>query len=92
MLEHIGRLLVLRVSVGYGFRKLLNFSHDRGLADRESFIAQYLALALFTIGVASTLGMDDLLAAFAAGTLSSPTSIIRIDPRQSCRHSGIVGR
>ena len=54
-------------SIGYGFRRLLNFSHDRGLADRESFVAQYLALAVFTIGVASSLGMDDLLAAFAAG-------------------------
>ena len=60
--------LVSKGSVGYGFRRLLNFSHDRGLADRESFVAQYLALALFTIGVASSLGMDDLLAAFAAGT------------------------
>jgi len=56
------------ISVGYGFRKALNFSHDRGLADRESFVAQFLALALFTTGVASSLGMDDLLAAFAAGT------------------------
>lgn len=69
MTKHIDHFLVLRVSVGYGFRKLLNFSHNRGLADRESFIIQYLALALFTIGVASSLGMDDLLAAFAAGTL-----------------------
>ena len=60
-------------SVGYGFRKVLNFSHNRGLADRESFVAQYLALALFTIGVASSLGMDDLLAAFAAGALKSPS-------------------
>lgn len=92
MPEYIDCFLIWSVSVGYGFRKLLNFSHDRGLADRESFIAQYLALALFTIGVASTLGMDDLLAAFAAGTLSSFMSIIRIDHRQSCRHSGIVGR
>jgi len=78
-------------SVGYGFRKVLNFSHDRGLADRESFMAQYLALALFTIGVASSLGMDDLLAAFAAGTLKSPLSITRIDLSGFCRHSSIVG-
>ena len=65
---HTSIFPVSESSVGYGFRKLLNFSHDRGLADRESFVAQYLALALFTIGIASCLGMDDLLAAFAAGT------------------------
>ena len=67
MVEHVNGFPVSKSSVGYGFRKLLNFSHDRGFADRESFVAQYLALALFTIGVASSLGMDDLLAAFAAG-------------------------
>ena len=39
-------------------------------------MAQYLALALLTIGVASTLGMDDLLAAFAAGTSKQPSSTI----------------
>jgi NhaP-type Na+/H+ or K+/H+ antiporter len=66
--DRAGGFLVSEGSVGYGFRKLLRFSHDRGLADRESFVAQYLALALFTIGVASSLGMDDLLAAFATGT------------------------
>jgi NhaP-type Na+/H+ or K+/H+ antiporter len=30
-------------------------------------VAQYLALAIFTVGVVHTLGSDDLLAAFAAG-------------------------
>lgn len=45
----------------------MKFSHRKGLIDRESFVAQYLSLAIFTIGVASTLGSDDLLAAFAAG-------------------------
>ena len=44
----------------------------------ELFGAQYLALALFTIGVASSLGMDDLLAAFAGGTRKLPLSTIRL--------------
>jgi len=73
MVERANSFPVSKSSVGYGFRKLLNFSRDRGLADRESFVAQYLALAVFTIGVASSLGMDDLLAAFAAGTLRIPS-------------------
>ena len=46
---------------------MLKMAQRNGLIDRESYVAQYLALALFTIGVARTLGSDDLLAAFAAG-------------------------
>jgi len=42
-------------------------AQKRGLIDRESFIAQYIALALFTVGATNSLGNDDLLAAFAAG-------------------------
>ncbi|KAF9793071.1 Sodium/hydrogen exchanger family-domain-containing protein [Thelephora terrestris] len=53
--------------MGYGFRKLLAYSHKKGLGDGQSFLIQYIALAFFTIGVASNVGMDDLLAAFAAG-------------------------
>jgi len=49
----------------------MKISHRKGLIDRESFVAQYISLAVFTIGVASTLGSDDLLAAFAAGTAIS---------------------
>lgn len=54
--------------VGIMFSRFMKFSHRKGFIDRESYVAQYLALAFFTIGIASTLGVDDLLAAFAAGT------------------------
>ena len=46
----------------------MKFAHRRGLIDRESYVSQYLALAVFTIGVCSTIGTDDLLAAFSCGT------------------------
>ena len=39
-----------------------------GFIDRESYVAQFIALALFTIGVTSTVGSDDLLAVYAAGS------------------------
>ena len=91
MVGHTGDFTVSEGSIGYGFRKLLNFSHERGLADRESFVAQYLALAVFTIGVASSLGMDDLLAAFAAGTPKPPSLEIRARLSGFCRHIGILG-
>ncbi|KAG5643602.1 hypothetical protein DXG03_000610 [Asterophora parasitica] len=53
------------------FSHLMKFSHRRGYIDRESYVAQYLALAIFIIGVVSTIGSDDLLAAFAAGSAIS---------------------
>jgi len=49
------------------FSHLMKFSHRRGFIDRESYVAQYLALAVFITGIVSTIGSDDLLAAFAAG-------------------------
>lgn len=64
--ECLTELLILSNS-GFGFSKLMQFSHRKGLIDREAYVSQYLALSLFTIGLASTLGSDDLLAAFAAG-------------------------
>ncbi|KAG1737660.1 Sodium/hydrogen exchanger [Suillus lakei] len=58
---------VLGAVLGFLFSKLMKISHTQGFIDRESYIAQYLALSIFTMGVASTIGADDLLAAFAAG-------------------------
>ncbi|KAJ7753933.1 Sodium/hydrogen exchanger family-domain-containing protein [Mycena maculata] len=63
--------IVLGTVLGIGFSYLMKFSHRRGYIDRESYVAQYLALALFTIGIASTIGSDDLLAAFACGNAIS---------------------
>ena len=57
-----------RNGIGFVFSRLMKISHKMGFIDRESYIAQYLALTLLTIGITRTLGSDDLLAAFAAGT------------------------
>ena len=46
----------------------MKFAHRRRFIDRESYVAQYLALAVLTTGIVSSLGSDDLLAAFAAGS------------------------
>lgn len=62
---------VLGAVLGLLFSKLMKISHKRGFIDRESYVAQYLALAIFTMGIASTIGADDLLAAFAAGSAIS---------------------
>ena len=62
---------VLRLSntPGHLFSRILRFSQKRGFLDRESYIAQFISLALFTAGATNSLGNDDLLAAFAAGLL-----------------------
>jgi len=62
---------VLGAVMGKLFCVVMKLSYKRGYIDRESYVAQYLALALLTIGVASTIGTDDLLAAFAAGSAIS---------------------
>jgi hypothetical protein len=63
----LGASLYLLDFQGYVFSKLIKLSHRKGFVDRESYVAQYLAFAIFITGLISTIGSDDLLAAFAAG-------------------------
>ncbi|KAG9223282.1 hypothetical protein CCMSSC00406_0000029 [Pleurotus cornucopiae] len=62
---------VIGAVMGLAFSRLMKYTHKKGYIDRESYVAQYLALAIFTIGIVRTLGSDDLLAAFAAGSAIS---------------------
>jgi len=62
---------VLGAVLGLCFSYIMKFSHRKRYIDRESYVAQYLALSVFTVGIASTIGSDDLLAAFAAGSAIS---------------------
>ncbi|KIM74330.1 hypothetical protein PILCRDRAFT_707202 [Piloderma croceum F 1598] len=62
---------LLGAALGYAFSHLMKYSHRKGFIDRESYVAQYLALTFLTIGITSTIGSDDLLAAFAAGNAIS---------------------
>jgi NhaP-type Na+/H+ or K+/H+ antiporter len=54
--------------IGFLARKAMRFSERHRLVDRESFVAQYVSLALASMGVGVLLGSDDLLGAFACGT------------------------
>ncbi|KAL5485193.1 hypothetical protein ACEPAI_7835 [Sanghuangporus weigelae] len=62
---------VLGAVLGIAFSRLMIYAQRNDLIDRESVVVQYLALAIFTIGIVNSLGSDDLLAAFAAGTAVS---------------------
>lgn len=72
-------------NTGTIFSRIIRYSLRKKLIDRESFVAQYLAIALFTVGIVSTIGADDLLGAFAAGnyfdTFSETISTISISLR-----------
>ncbi|KAF8157823.1 Sodium/hydrogen exchanger family-domain-containing protein [Crassisporium funariophilum] len=59
---------VIGAFLGFGFRHLMQFCQRFDLIDRHSYVAQYVSLAMLTIGVTTLLGSDDLLAAFACGT------------------------
>ena len=51
------------------FSHLMKFFYEKGVINDESYVAQFIALPIFIAGIVSTLGSDDLLAAFAAGML-----------------------
>jgi hypothetical protein len=45
----------------------MQFAERRNYIDRQSFVAQYVSLALLSTGGTVLLGSDDLLSAFACG-------------------------
>ncbi|KAJ6487699.1 Sodium/hydrogen exchanger family-domain-containing protein [Mycena sanguinolenta] len=59
--------VVIGSLIGFGFRYLMKFSERHSLIDRHSYVAQYVSLALLSIGLTTLLGADDLLSAFACG-------------------------
>ncbi|KAJ6557900.1 Sodium/hydrogen exchanger family-domain-containing protein [Mycena capillaripes] len=59
--------VVIGSLIGFSFRHLMKFSERHSLIDRHSYVAQYVSLALLTIGLTTLLGSDDLLSAFACG-------------------------
>ncbi|KAJ4308422.1 hypothetical protein N0V94_009359 [Neodidymelliopsis sp. IMI 364377] len=59
--------VVIGIIIGHVFNSLYHISHKRGMMGPASYLAFYLLLAIFSIGLASTLGVDDFLVAFCAG-------------------------
>ncbi len=60
--------IVIGAMIGWLFSKLMKCLYELKWLNEESYVVQYLALAIFTEGLAVTIGSDDLLASFAAGT------------------------
>ncbi|THV06424.1 hypothetical protein K435DRAFT_773360 [Dendrothele bispora CBS 962.96] len=60
--------VLIGAALGFAFRYLMKFCQRHDLIDRHSYVAQYVSLALLTIGIVVLLGSDDLLSTFACGT------------------------
>ncbi|WVQ96326.1 hypothetical protein IAU59_003430 [Kwoniella sp. CBS 9459] len=54
--------------LGFVARKFMKFAERKRLVDRQSYVAQYVSLAVLSMGGTALLGSDDLLSAFACGT------------------------
>ncbi len=60
--------IVIGATLGWLFSKSMKYLYALQWLNEESYVEQYLALAVFTEGLVNTIGSDDLLASFAAGT------------------------
>lgn len=59
--------IVIGIAVGLVANKTLKFSETRGYVQESTLFVFYFLLALFCVGVGSTLGLDDFLVCFSAG-------------------------
>ncbi|KAF9516786.1 hypothetical protein BS47DRAFT_1371584 [Hydnum rufescens UP504] len=59
--------VIVGTVLGYLFNKIMRFAESRGYVGPDSYAIQFVSLSLFTIGLVTIIGSDDLLAAFAAG-------------------------
>ncbi|KAJ9480325.1 Na(+)/H(+) antiporter [Pseudozyma hubeiensis] len=81
----VGGAIVYGIVVGYISRKLIEFSTDRNLIDKESFLLFGSAMGVLIIGSGGMLQIDDLLAAFVAGNALSWTDFYR----EQCEESEV---
>lgn len=59
--------ILIGLVYGHCFNRTLRFSQAQGYISPASFLVFYFLLAIFGIGIGSTLGVDDFLVAFGAG-------------------------
>lgn len=60
--------LLVGLILGHCANRSLRMAERRDWIDPSSFLGFYLLLALLSVGIGSTLGLDDFLVAFGAGT------------------------
>jgi NhaP-type Na+/H+ or K+/H+ antiporter len=70
-LYQIGGSIILGIFLGTCAREVLKVAQRREWTERESIVGFSLSLALFTIGVMSRLGLDEILGCFVVGIVIS---------------------
>ncbi|KAL8731784.1 MAG: hypothetical protein Q9166_003231 [cf. Caloplaca sp. 2 TL-2023] len=60
--------LLVGLIIGHFANRGLRIAERRHWIDTSSFLAFYILLALLSVGIGATLGLDDFLVAFGAGT------------------------
>ncbi|KAJ3823927.1 Sodium/hydrogen exchanger family-domain-containing protein [Lentinula raphanica] len=63
--------VILGATIGILCSRLFQICKRKKFVDRGSYVAQYIAMSFLIIGIAHTIGSDDLLAVFAAGSAMS---------------------
>ena len=59
---------IVGIIIGLTANRLLRFSESRGYTQESTLFVFYFLLAILAVGFGSTLGLDDFLVSFAAGT------------------------
>ena len=59
--------MVIGLCIGTFFNRVLRLVERYNYIDRAGFLVFYFLLAVFSVGIGSTLGIDDFLVAFGAG-------------------------
>lgn len=67
VLWQCGLGLLIGLVVGHCFNRSLRFAEKYDYIDPASFLVFYFLLAIFAVGIGSTLGVDDFLVTFGAG-------------------------
>ena len=68
ILWQCGAGVVVGVIIGLLANRALRFSEERGFTQQATLFVFYFLMAILCVGVGSTLGMDDFLVSFSAGT------------------------
>lgn len=71
VLFELGLSVVVGIGVGVLARYLLIKSKEKGMIDKESFLAYTIALTFFVSGATALMGVDDIFACFVCGVFFS---------------------
>ncbi|KAM0328677.1 hypothetical protein ACHAQA_005089 [Verticillium albo-atrum] len=85
----VGASILYGWLVGHAAKMMLQWAHNKGHIDRESFVTYSAALALFVLGTCGIAGVDDVLACFVAGNALTWDDWFRLETVEDSFQHGI---